>query len=252
MFQPAEAAARQLSLSLLAPDREGYGNTPADARPTLASRGEALQRLADALGLDRFAVFGVSGGCPYAVALASRLGPRVSALALVSPVGPLCEFAETVPVHFGHRRFFLDLPRAPRFMGVMARAATLVYGRFPHTSTRMLAWWLGGEDHRILARNEAHALLVSMTREALRQGPQGGLSDLEVFSRPWQIDFTTITAPSLVWQGTSDRIVPAAVSFELARRIPGCRVLPIEGAGHFWLLDHVADVLAEIKRVIDA
>lgn len=250
MFQPSDATARALGLSITAPDREGYGRTRIDADPTLASRAEALERLVDALALERLAVLGVSGGCPYAAALAARLGARVSALALVSPMGPVRDLSTTVPVAFGHRRFFLDLPRAPRLLGGVAHVAAMVYLRFPHTTTRLFARLLGGEDASILERIDAHALLVSMTREAFRNGPEGGLRDLEIFSRPWQVDLASIRAPTTLWQGDADVVVPKAVALALAQRIPGCKTITVAGAGHFWVLDHVAEVLGALKDMI--
>lgn len=247
MFAPADAPARRLGLSVLAPDREGYGETPADSAPTLASRAEALHRLADALGLERFAVLGISGGCPYACALAARMQGRIRALALVSPLGPVRDLAGRIDMAFGHRRFFLDLPRRPRLVRGLARLGAALVARYPHTTAGVFARLIGGADRRVLSTPEAHALIVTMTRDAFRGGIAGAASDLEVFGRPWGVDLAAITAPSVVWQGTEDVVVPVAVSLALAARIPGCRLIRVEGAGHFWVLERVEEVLRELR-----
>lgn len=92
MYRKGDAAARRLGFRLIAPDRPGYGLTPIDDGPTLASRTDMHVALADTLGLDRLSLLGVSGGAPYATALASRLKDRIATLALVSPMGPVADY----------------------------------------------------------------------------------------------------------------------------------------------------------------
>src|SRR5690606_4160388 len=91
MYEVSDDSARANGLNLICPDRPGYGLSPPDEQPTLTKRAEQLEAIADHLGLERFALVAVSGGAPYAVALASRVGERVSAMALVSPMGPLAD-----------------------------------------------------------------------------------------------------------------------------------------------------------------
>ncbi|MEZ5856961.1 MAG: hypothetical protein R3D67_20310 [Hyphomicrobiaceae bacterium] len=54
-----------------------------------------------------------------------------------------------------------------------------------------------------------------MTREALRQGVDGALSDMAIYARPWQIDVAAVKTPAVLWQGTADHIVPADLAFDL-------------------------------------
>ncbi len=74
-FAWADEPARERALRLLAPDRPGVGRstrrdyTVADYPPMVAA-------LADALGIERFAVWGYSGGGPYAAACAALLPDR--------------------------------------------------------------------------------------------------------------------------------------------------------------------------------
>ena len=89
-----------------------------------------------------------------------------------------------------------------------------------------------------------------MTHDALRQGAEGPLSDLLVYGAPWGIDPATIRVPTLVWQGSADIIVPRAVAVSLARQISGCRLIEIDGGGHFWVLDHIDEVLTALADEI--
>lgn len=257
MFEIADAPARRLGLAIHAPDRPGYGLTPMDERPALASRAEHLVQVADALGLDRFAVLGVSGGGPYAVALAARLGPRITTLALVSPVGPVADIradtsmARNAAGGLWHRFVFLHLPRFSWGFDVGARLAALLFGMAPDTAAKMSSWTLGRADRRIVGRPEVRASLVRSTKEALRHGSDGSVADMKIYGAPWAVDYRRIVAPSVLWQGRSDTIVPPAASFRLGALIPGCRIVSVAGAGHFWVYDHVEDVLARVRAMID-
>src|ERR1700733_4828378 len=64
----AHEAARRHGLRLIAPNRPGVGRSTLKERRCLEECVPDVAQLADALGLDRFAVVGVSGGAPYALA----------------------------------------------------------------------------------------------------------------------------------------------------------------------------------------
>ena len=63
-------------------DRPGYGRSTAQRDRTILSVADDALAVADALGWDGFAVLGVSGGGPHALALGTRAPERVRALGL--------------------------------------------------------------------------------------------------------------------------------------------------------------------------
>src|SRR5512141_2581166 len=71
VLKSAEEAARAAGVRLIAPERHGYGCSQPHPQRTLLSYTDDVLQLADALKLDRFAVMGVSGGGPYAIACAA-------------------------------------------------------------------------------------------------------------------------------------------------------------------------------------
>jgi pimeloyl-ACP methyl ester carboxylesterase len=248
MFAVADAPARAAGLKLIAPDRPGYGATPLDAAPTLSSRTQALARFADALGLARCGVVGISGGGPYATALAAHLGARVERLALVGPVGPFAEPELARRLSPRARAFFLDVPsRHPRLVQAGASLGAALFRVAPHATGRMVAALAGGADRAVLSDPGVEAAMLRMTRDALADGIEGALADVAIFSSPWAVVFAAIRAPTVLWHGTEDRIVPFASGQRLAQLIPGCRFERLAGAGHFWVFEHVAEVLAELR-----
>lgn len=257
MFDVVDRAARDKGLQLFCPDRPGYGLTPADQQPSLARRAEQLEAIVDHLGLSRVALLGISGGAPYAVALASRLGGRVTAMALVSPMGPIAdmEAAELFvgpDVPRGKRWFFTELPKRRAALRAVAAMAARGFRIGPKLSARLFARLLSSSDTEILSRPEHEASLIRMTREALRQGNGGGLADLEIFSQPWGVDFAAISAPTVLWQGTADRIVPVEAALWLGAQLPDCAIELIHGAGHFWIYENIDVVMARLARLTNA
>ena len=261
MFDVTDAAAKKLTLQIYCPERPGYGVTPKGEAPTLETRVADLEAIADRLGLQRFAVLGVSGGGPYAVALAARLGRRVNGLALVSPMGPIAQFmaakragtigSEYGSVPRGHRLFFLELPKRKRLLVLQAGIGARAFKAAPNSFAKIFAQLLSRSDTKVLSQPHVEKSLVAMTLEALRHGVGGGMADLTIFSRPWPVHFERITAPAILFQGTADRIVPVPVSVWLADLIPNCRFELREGAGHFWVYDHVGEVLKSLAEISD-
>ena len=249
MFAFADDHARRTGLKLIAPDRPGYADTTPDhPTPSLADRARWLIAFADAMQIGRFALLGISGGAPYAVAVAAALGSRVAGLALVSPMGPAADYAASAqgrlhPIPFLQRRFFLHLGQR-RWLtrpgaGLLARIARRSARSLMAQSARLA----GAADAGILRKPEVVAGLAQMTSEAFRNGGHGGASDLFVYGQRWDVDYAAIRAPCILWQGTKDTIVPLAAARYLAEQLPSCRYVELEGAGHFWVIEHIPEVL---------
>src|SRR3954451_9020703 len=85
-------AARRHQVRLVAVSRPGYGASTTTA-PGLASVGRDVAQLAVGLGIEDFAVVGVSGGGPYALAVATQAPSRVRAVLVAAGPGPCCDVA---------------------------------------------------------------------------------------------------------------------------------------------------------------
>ena len=88
LFAPWEDDARGKGIRLVGYDRPGYGASSPDPERSVASAAADAAAIADALGIDRFATWGVSGGGPHALACAALLGERVVAVASLAGIAP--------------------------------------------------------------------------------------------------------------------------------------------------------------------
>jgi pimeloyl-ACP methyl ester carboxylesterase len=92
-----DAAVASLGVRCLAVDRPGFARSDPCPDRTVADYGADVEDLADALGLARFSVIGVSAGAPFALACGWALPDRVVAVAAASPLAPSHSLRYRVP-----------------------------------------------------------------------------------------------------------------------------------------------------------
>jgi pimeloyl-ACP methyl ester carboxylesterase len=243
MFALTDHGARERGLRIIAPERPGYGLSGAHRYLTLREVGRDITALADALGLDRFALIGVSGGGPYALAAAVACPARVRLLALISPVGPIAECHGRIRMSRLHRFIFTRMGRSPRACATFFWSLRSLVRLAPGVAYRALTQRVTQSDRRVLARPEVKANLQAAIREGLRPGINGALQDLRLFGAPWGLPLADIDVPTVLWQGSDDTIVPPQAAYHLAETLPNCRLDVIQGAGHYWVFDQFGRVL---------
>ncbi|MBU1879209.1 MAG: alpha/beta hydrolase, partial [Chloroflexi bacterium] len=84
---PDDTIATDLGARVIVTERPGFGRSDFQPGRTLLDWPADVVALADALGLDRFAIVGTSGGGPHAAACAYRIPQRLTLAAIVSGVG---------------------------------------------------------------------------------------------------------------------------------------------------------------------
>jgi pimeloyl-ACP methyl ester carboxylesterase len=245
-FSVAHDPARRLGLRIIAPDRWGYGLTSVHPEPSLPAFAADITWLADRLEVATFAVAGVSGGGPYAAATAALLDNRVTALALISPVGPIAEPGADLPLTLFHRFCFTTLARSPRAVHTIFAAFGWAMARSPAIACRVVTLRAPPVDRRIMRRPDVGSRLLAAFAEGLRDGADGPAIDLAVFARSWNVDPGSIRARTRIWIGTADTNVPIPAAQALARRIPDCELTELSGEGHLWVSLHYEDVLGWI------
>jgi len=109
--QAAVTAAQ--GVRVIACERPGFGLSDFQPKRQLLDWPVDVLALADALGIDRFAVAGHSGGGPYAAACAFKIPSRVTAAAIISGLAPLDCPQATGDMMAANRLFFGLARRLP-------------------------------------------------------------------------------------------------------------------------------------------
>lgn len=240
----AHRAAVGQHVRLVALDRPGYGRS--DFRPgTLADWPADIAEVADALGLDRFAVLGVSGGGPYALACAACLPARVSATAIVAGLGETMVAEDFARLEVFARMSFRLARSAPVLSRTVNRVLAALLRRRPELLNTLLAAGMSAPDREVLADPEVQCMLEAALHEAFRSGSSGASQDLKVLAHPWNFDVRAIRVPCYLWHGEQDKTVPVEMGRRLASLIPGCSATFLPDEGHFSLPIRYSDAVLQ-------
>ncbi len=233
-----DEAGRRVGVRLIAIDRPGIGLSTSLRKRKLLDWPDDVAQLADALGIDRFGVIGLSGGGPHAAACAYKLdGRRLTATALVSAA---------LMAQPGY------LKRMGRVKGLLARGAFRlgrlfagVNSRFIMVSLRrtpsaLMPWW---PDARIMRQQDVRRKWRQDLLEGFRQGSGGATQDFRVILGPPGFRVEDIRARVFVWHGTKDILVRAGVGRYLAEAIPNAESKILPGEGHLLIIDHIEEIL---------
>ena len=192
-------------------DARGTGLSDRNAEISFEAAVGDLETVVDAMGLERFALLGLSQGVAVSIAYAARHPDRISRLVLAG----------------GYARGSLVV--APQRAAAVEAMATLVaenWGSdnpafrqlftslgFPEASTAQIHEI--NELQRVSASGETAARILKM------------LAHVDVSA-----ELAKVRAPTLVLHSRDDAWIPAERSREIARGIPGARFHEIAGANH--------------------
>lgn len=203
-------------------DKRGVGlsdRMPRDHPPSLETRADDLRAVMDAAEIEQATVFGSSEGGSLSVLFTATHPERVERLVL-------------------HGTW----PRHPRF------------GKDWPDLDVILSNWGNGTSYGILspqmAADEAgRQFLARYERQSATPGVALHLAELI-----HKIDVTevldTVAVPTLVVHRRDDSHVPYEYGAELARRIPGARMAPIEGVDHYLFSGDTGPILDAIEEFV--
>ena len=242
----ADGPARGLGIRALAPDRPGIGRSSPQPGRALTDYPADLLALADALGLERFAVLGWSAGGPYALACGALAPDRVTAVGCVAGSCPL-DWPGVLDDLNAHDRRMVQLSRRAPAIARAALAASAAAARHaPGLTMRWSRSQLSPSEQAATERHRDALADLSWFLDAFRQGAAGVAEDYRVYSVPWGLDPSDVRTRTLLWSGDDDSLVPLRHAQLLAERIPGATLEVVRGAGHLLPYDHIGAELSAL------
>ena len=239
LYPPHVADASKRGIRLISYDRSGYGGSSEHPGRKVADAAKDVATIADFLGLERFAVWGISGGGPHSLGCAAKLPTRVVAAAsLASPApypsrgldwlsgqgeGNVTEFKAAMagPKPLGQ---FLEAQRTQLLKATLAEISQLWNSLLPRMDEAALSGKLG-------------PFLAANLKAGLRPGYEGWRDDDLAFVSDWGFRPSEVSVPLLLWQGKHDKMVPFAHGKWLAKQVRGAEVHLSPDDGHLTLLE---------------
>ncbi len=238
--EPLVAAAARLGIRWVSYDRPGYGGSSPYRDRDVASAADYVACVADALGIDRFAVMGHSGGGPHALACGALLPERVLGVVSVAGLSPF------------------DAEGLDWFAGMAASGVASLRGaaegraakeRYEASGAEYVPEMFTPEDHAALSG--AWSWVLDVVNPAVEAGPGGLIDDDLAYVAPWGFDPARVLAPTLILHGGRDRVVPSSHGEWLARRCPSAELWLSPDDGHISVLHSGAAAMEWLREQAD-
>jgi len=235
------AIADRLHVRFIVPDRPGIGLS--DWKPyTVASYPDIVVQLADKLGLDRFAVTGLSGGGRFVAACAWKIPQRLTTATIVSGTAPfdLPGVKEALSKQEQQEYSMADkMPWLFRlFLWKFARDArknpASIYAMFVNAPDA---------DKALLTQPGVRQAFENMINGAFEQGARAAAYDYAIIARPWGFSLREIRMPVHIWHGEADTLVSVKQARILAEAIPDAHTRFFPNEGHVLIVSHFEELL---------
>jgi pimeloyl-ACP methyl ester carboxylesterase len=251
--QPARLAAQQMDLRLVGIDRPGVGSSTPHRYSCIRDFASDVEPLLDALGIEDFAMIGLSGGGPYVLGCAHALPDRMTAAGLIGSVAPTVgpDAARGGPVELTRTlHALITQMRLPLSLSITA----LVWALRPFAGNALDVYArLSPEgDRRMLLRPEFRAMFLDDLLNGSRVGLRAPIDDLILFGQDWGFPLSQIRVPVHAWHGDRDHIVPFAHGEHLVSRLPDAHLYPIPGESHLGGLGEAEAILETLVETWDA
>jgi pimeloyl-ACP methyl ester carboxylesterase len=215
-------------------DNRGTGRSdfPADAEYTIPVLADDAAALLDALGVESAHVYGISMGGMIAQEMALRHPEKVTSLILgaTTPGGPSAVAPEPEAIKsLLEQGAAVDRSVNPALLDVLFSPGFLA----DHGS-ELTSAFQGMADYP----QTSHEAYQAQLRAVAAHDTYDRLPDIDT--------------PTLVLHGTDDPVLPAGNGRILAERIPGAKLVLLEGARHAYLLEKQAEADAAVLDFLRA
>jgi pimeloyl-ACP methyl ester carboxylesterase len=240
-----DGPASEAGVHLIGFDRPGFGRSDYKRKHTFGSWPDDVAEAMTLLGADRFAVVGVSGGGPFALACAARIPKRLFGVGVVS--GGVPHDAPGIPEAFRKNLVIFKIGRyAPFLVRGLLWMMRRKLQKNPDDLREYLLPRVGASDKAILERDDVADALRADQLEAYAGGTKGPTHEALLLVKPWDFKPEDIPVEVHVWQGDADIQVSIESVRWLLTKIRNGVPHFIDGGGHYFIVDAFPEILAAV------
>ena len=249
MAELTDAAARELNVRIISPDRPGIRDSSLHPERKLLDWPPLLAELADQMGIGEFRILGISGGAPYAFAAAWAMPERVRAIAVVSGAPPLADLVDRGGLLALYSLVaFLLSPASWGFAHRFHAVRPFLSLKVPIRFRPLLLKLLQPCDANVMRDIAAFEACFESQRQAWRASADGLMVDAEIYAQPWGFPLEEIKVPVRLWHGKRIGAFTGELARSLGERLPRGVEHLVEGEGHYSLpIRHMGEILTDLR-----
>ncbi len=246
-----DTIATALNVRIISPDRPGVGLSSFQKDRTFLDWGKDVSELADSLSIDKFSVFGLSGGSPHVLACAYLIPERLLNIAIVSGASPY-NYSGTLkgmwlPVKIIH--WFASKKDDKQLRKYIQKDYQGLLNK-PQKRMKQFQSHLPKPDKQLLNDNPNYGWeFIKGSTESYVQGIDGVVQEWKLYVSDWGFDLKSIDKPITLWYGEEDKMAPKGRGQYLNNELPNSTLQLIEDEAHFSLIrNHLREILTDVLK----
>ncbi|HSG42179.1 MAG TPA: alpha/beta hydrolase [Anaerolineales bacterium] len=225
----------RFGLRVIAPDRPGMGESDFQTNRGFSDWPKDVIALTEALGINQFSVFGVSGGGGYAAVCAAKISEKLSKVVIAG--GAMRIDSEAMKsIGFPLNLMWQITTHTPILLPPLLRIAPKMMGQSHNGNGTQDSTppnkVMPAADHAAMALPGKLASFQQSLSEALRQDSKGTAWDMRLYVREWDFDPAEIQIPLTLFHGAQDRNYPIAFVQRFANSLPCAEFIAYPEDGH--------------------
>jgi len=228
-----ENAAIKKHIRLIVPDRPGFGLSTFQSKRQLLDWPNDVLELANALSINSFSVFGLSGGGPHVLAAAYKIPEKLNKIAIVSGTAP-----PEMPNKFNGmwppvKIIFLTAKNMSKVNRFLLKQMSGFYSNEEQMMKRMKQALPRPDVELIDRKPEIIKIFAEATRESHRNGIDGDAREWHLYVNDWGFQISDINREIKLWYGIHDQQVPIGMGRYFARVLSKANLIEVDDGGHF-------------------
>ena len=231
---------KSAGLRVISCERPGVGLSDFQTNRALLDWPDDVVALADSLGIEKFSIFGHSGGGPYAIACAYKIPDRMDKVFILAGLSPVDRPNATQDMMFSNRLLFNTAKFSKWLLSIVLGIMANMGGeKFLATMVKSIP------EIDKMAISQIGEIVGKDFGEGIRQ-PDGFVNDFYIITQNWGFKIEDIQKPITIWHGEADVNVPIQMSQYLTEKIPNATLKIIPKQGHFLLYTQMEEIIKNL------
>ena len=246
-----EELLKNKSIRLIGIDRPGMGLSDFKENRKLLDWPDDVVELANHLGYDKFAIEGISGGGPYALACAYKIPDRLTTCGIIAGLEPVELGLEGM--NRSNRMLFFFIKRMPFLVKIIMKRQVKKATNIDDFKKMLKKGIkdLPEPDKKIIEDPKRLDLFAIEMAEAFKQGSKGLVLEAKLYAKNWgfQLDQIDPNLKVYIWHGELDDSVPINMSREASKLIPNCETKFYPNEGHYSIaFNHMNEIFESLIK----